>query len=128
IHFNRWKIFAVMALVAFLNGLLFGGVGIGDSDWAFLFFLATGGLLVFSGRNMEHGLSYTTFLWVAAFFAIYVGMVMMDMTIKKEESNRELLIENLSFQLMRDEDPMAEIYLSEIEKQLSNDVTLMRLL
>ncbi|GAO30965.1 sensor histidine kinase [Geofilum rubicundum] len=128
VHFKRWKIFAWMVLVAFLNGLLFGGVGIGDSDWAFLFFLAMGGLLVFSGRNLEHGLSYTTFLWVAAFFALYVGMVMMDMTIKKEESNRELLIENLSFQLMRDEDPMAEIYLAEIEKQLSNDVTLMRLL
>ncbi len=128
VYFNRWRLFAGVVVIAFLNGLLFGGVGIGDSDWAFLFFVAIGGLLVFSGRDLHSGLPYSTFLWVAAFFAIYVGMVMMDMTIRKEESNRELLIENLSFQLMRDEDPLAEIYLSEIEKQLSNDVTLMRLL
>lgn len=128
VYFSPWKMLAALVVVAFLNGLVFGGVGIGDSDWAFLFFVAIGGLLLFSRRNLDYGLAYSTFLWVAAFFAIYVGMVMMDMTIRKEESNRELLVENLSFQLMRDEDPLAEIYLSEIEKQLSNDVTLMRLL
>ncbi|MCA1745724.1 MAG: hypothetical protein LC643_08510, partial [Bacteroidales bacterium] len=58
VYFKRWQLFAGMVVVAFLNGLLFGGVGIGDSDWAFIFFLAMGGLLVFSRRNLQYGLSY----------------------------------------------------------------------
>ena len=53
---------------------------------------------------------------------------MMDLSLRKEESNRELLIENLSFQLLRDEDPVAEMYLVDIEKQLPHDATLTRLL
>lgn len=128
ISLPRWQVFAVVAFVVLANIFLFKGLGVGDSDWAFLFFLAIAAVLIFSRRNPESGLSYSSFSWIAALFAIYVGMVFMDMTIRKEESNREFLLENLSFQLMRDEDPIAEIYLSEIEKQISNDVTLMRLM
>ncbi len=107
---------------------LFKGLGIGNSDWAFLLFILTGGISVYSHRKPHMGHSYTTFLWFAALFALYSGSVMMDLTLKKEEANRELLVENLSFQLLRDEDPVAEMYLVDIEKQLPHDATLKRLL
>lgn len=107
---------------------LFTGIGVRDSDWAFLFYLILGVLLIYSRRSTYMGFSYATFLWFAALFALYAGAVMMDLTIRKEESNRELLIENLSFQLLRDEDPVAEMYMIDIEKQLPHDATLLRLL
>ncbi|MDR2928654.1 MAG: GHKL domain-containing protein [Cytophagaceae bacterium] len=106
----------------------FGGAGVGNSDWSFPFFAALGFILVFSRRNatMEH--SYTTFLWFAALFAVYSGMTLMDLSIQREEEGRELLVENLSFQLLHDEDPIAEMYLIDIEKQLAHDASLIRLL
>lgn len=128
VHLNRLSLFATVLGVSILFSLVYGGVGVGESDWAFVFYLLAGSMLIFLRRKPHLTHSYSTYIWFAGLFALYAGMVMMDMTIRKEESNRELLIENLSFQLMRDEDPVAEMYLSDIEKQISNDATLMRLL
>jgi two-component system, NtrC family, nitrogen regulation sensor histidine kinase NtrY len=127
-HYSRVKLLLAILATTLLMIISFGGLGVGNSDWAFLFYLTSGVLLIFTRRGAHMTQTYSTFLWFAGLFAIYAGMVMMDMTIRKEEDNRELLIENLSFQLLRDEDPVAEMYLSEIEKQISNDATLMRLL
>ena len=52
----------------------------------------------------------------------------MDLSIRQEEERRELLIENLSYQLLNNEDPIAEMYLIEIEKQISHDATLIRMM
>ena len=106
----------------------FKGLGVGDSDWVFIFYLFLGIILVYSKRKILTSLSYGLFLWYAVIFAIYAGMVLIDLNIKQEESERELLIENLSFQLIHDQDPVAEMYLIDIENQLAHDVTLMRLL
>lgn len=123
----RYIFFSLLA-VTLIMFILFNGIGVNDSDWAFLFFFLSGVLLIYSRRKPHMGYSYATFLWFAALFALYAGAVMMDLTIRKEESGRELLIENLSFQLLRDEDPVAEMYLVDIEKQLQHDATLIRLL
>lgn len=123
----RYIFFSLLAVTLFMF-ILFSGIGVNDSDWAFLFYFLSGVLLIYSRRKPHMGYSYATFLWFAALFALYAGAVMMDLTIRKEESGRELLIENLSFQLLRDEDPVAEMYLVDIEKQLQHDATLIRLL
>lgn len=126
--FSRKWLFLTWLLLSLSAALWSGGLGVGNSDWTFVFSMVVGGLLIFARRKPEYGLTHSSFLWLALSFSLFAGMVMMDLTVKREEANRELLAENLSFQLLRDEDPVAEMYLSEIEKQLSNDVTLMRLL
>lgn len=118
------SIFATSAVMFFMVKWF----GINDSDWAFVFYLLTGLLLMYSQQKNKKGYSYATFLWFAALFALYAGAVILDLNIRKEESNRELLVENLSFQLLRDEDPVGEMYLVDIEKQLPHDATLIRLL
>jgi len=128
IRIPRIHILIAAGTVMLINILVFRGLGVGQSDWCFLFFGATLLVLLYSTRNTVSGLSYTSYSWIAVIFSLYAGMVFMDMTIRKEESDRELLVENLSFQLLREEDPIAEIYLAGIEKQISNDVTLMRLM
>ena len=114
--------------ISLLMILIFRGLGISNSDWSFLFFFVLGTILIFSRKGTRTKHSYSTFLWFAALFAIYTGMIFTDLSIKKEESEREILVENLSFQLLHDEDPIAEMYLIDIEKQLSHDATLMRML
>ena len=128
IRIPRLHVLMAGGAVMLVNIIVFRGLGVGPSDWCFLFFGAIVLVLLYSTRNTVSGLSYASYSWIAVIFSLYAGMVFMDMTIRKEESNRELLVENLSFQLIREEDPIAEIYLSGIEKQISNDVTLMRLM
>ena len=108
--------------------LFYKGIGVGDSDWAFLFFLILGIILVYTKRKTPKTMSYGYFLWFAVVFTIYTGMMLIDLNIKQEESERELLIENLSFQLIHNEDAVAEMYLIDIEKQLAHDASLIRLL
>lgn len=127
-YLSRRHLFITLLGVTLVMVFLFRGVGVYDSDWAFAFFFVLGMLLVYARRKPSMGHYYTTFLWFAALFALYTGAVMMDLSIRKEEANRELLVENLSFQLLRDEDPVAEMYLVDIEKQLPHDATLIRLL
>lgn len=127
-YLARRYIFISLLGVTLVMVFLFRGVGVYDSDWAFIFFFVLGILLIYTRRKPRMGHFYTTFLWFAALFALYTGAVMMDLSIRKEQANRELLVENLSFQLLRDEDPVAEMYLVDIEKQLSHDATLIRLL
>ncbi len=128
IYYSRKQLFVSFLILTITLILIFGGIGVGDSDWAFLFFIVCSSLLIFLHKRPHMSHSYSNFLLFSGLFAIYAGIIMTDLSIRKEESNRELLIENLSFQLMRDEDPIAEMYLSEIENQISNDATLTRLL
>jgi len=124
----RWRVFGTIVAVATVLALVPTPGGDVFNMWTPIFFIITGAILAFTRRTPLMTHKYSTFLWIAAFFAIYAGVIMMNLAIQKEESNRELLIDNLSFRLMRDEDPVAEMYLTEIENQISHDVTLMRLL
>lgn len=126
--FSRRQILFSILIVSVLSMLIYRGVGVDESDWIFLFYLGVGFVLIFAHRRADLSLSYISYLWLCALFGIYIGATMLDLSIRKEESNRELLVENLAFQLVRDEDPVAEMYLAEIENQLANDVTLIRML
>lgn len=126
--FSRRQILFSIIMVSFLSMIVYRGVGVDESDWIFLFYLGVSVVLIFARRNADFSLSYLSYLWLCGLFGVYVGATMLDLSIRKEESNRELLVENLAFQLVRDEDPVAEMYLAELENQLANDVTLIRML
>lgn len=126
--FTRRQVLLFILLILVLPIIIYKGVGVGESDWTFILFLGVSAILIFARRNKDFSLSYTSYLWLCGVFSIYIGAIMLDLSVRKEESNRELLVENLAFQLVRDEDPVAELYLTEIENQLANDVTLIRML
>ncbi|MDG5799725.1 ATP-binding protein [Marinilabiliaceae bacterium ANBcel2] len=117
----------IISVVIFLFVLLYRGFGKGDSDFAFLFYFASFLILALAKRDRMIIYSYSTFLWLSFLFALYIGSLFTDLSIREEEQNRELLAENLTFRYMQDEDPVAEIYLEEIEYQIINDATLMRM-
>src|SRR5690554_7115498 len=67
---QKW-LFGAWLLLALAAALISGGLGVGDSDWTFVFFAAVGGLLVFARRKPEYGLTHTSFLWLALCFSLY---------------------------------------------------------
>ncbi|RCW25750.1 ATP-binding protein [Marinilabilia salmonicolor] len=108
--------------------VLRGGVGYGTGDWSIIFtgiFLL---LLALVKRNYRLRHSYNTFIWIITLFALFAGSVLINLSISKEEGTRELLVENLSYQLLREEDPVAEMYLADIEDQILRDAPLRQLL
>jgi two-component system nitrogen regulation sensor histidine kinase NtrY len=108
--------------------LFLGRVGSGNATWGILFSALIGIFLSVVKRNYRLQHSYNTFLWLVALFALFTGTILIDQTIEKEERNRELMVENLSFQLLREEDPAAEMFLEDIERQIVRDAPLRQLL
>jgi two-component system nitrogen regulation sensor histidine kinase NtrY len=125
---GRFQLCLLILASTILTSLLWGSVGYGSSDWAILCASIVGLLLVLVKRDYRLHHSYNTFLWLVALFALFAGSVLIDLSINKEESNRELLVENLSYQLLREEDPVAEMYLGDIENQIMRDSPLRQLL
>ncbi len=112
-------VFSTLAMM-FLTGKL----GYGHSDWGLVFAGVVALFMIFTKRTTDGRHSYNTFIWLVGLFAIFSGSLLIDLTIHKEEQNRELLVENLSFQLLREEDPVAEMYLEDLETQILRDVIL----
>ncbi|TAJ12801.1 GHKL domain-containing protein [Marinilabiliaceae bacterium JC017] len=116
-----------MAMVVLVLGLLmllvrwifvgYNFIDIGFFILIALFFIGVKG----SSRNIH---TYGTFVWFVFLFALYVTVELLNLNISKEHRNRELLVENLSFKLMREEDPVAEMYLEALEDKLHEDVFL----
>ncbi|MCU4164755.1 ATP-binding protein [Carboxylicivirga caseinilyticus] len=92
------------------------------------FFLFLGGILFTTKRNIQNKLNYGTFILIVFLISGFNIYQLYHYNIVKEATNRELLIENLSFQLLREADPVAEMYLSDIESKLKKDETLKELL
>ncbi|MCT4644259.1 MAG: ATP-binding protein [Carboxylicivirga sp.] len=90
-------------------------------------FLVIGSILFKAHRNRTDGITYSSFIWVIFVSSFYVVFLLYSYNIEKEESNRELLVENLSFQLTRESDLIAEMYLSEIENRITTDEKLIEL-
>ncbi|PWD97948.1 sensor histidine kinase [Marinilabilia rubra] len=125
---SRAQLCLLIAGSTILIALLWGGLGYGSSDWSILFAGLVGLLLAMVKRDFRLHHSYNTFLWLVSLIALFSGTVLIDRTIQKEEENRSLLVENLSYQLLREEDPVAEMYLNDIERQILQDAPLRQLL
>lgn len=91
-------------------------------------FIGIGFILFTAQRNSSNGITYSSFIWVIFLASFYLVSLLYIYNLKKEKDSRELLIENLSFQLNRESDPIAEMYLSEIEEKLKIDEKLIELL
>ncbi len=69
--------------------------------------------------------TYTTFIWFVFLFSIYAVFIFYHHNVVKEREERKLLIENLSFRLVIEEDPLSELLLKEKEELIEAD-TLIR--
>ncbi|MBS2213170.1 GHKL domain-containing protein [Carboxylicivirga mesophila] len=93
-----------------------------------LVLFAIGFILLTAQRNNSNGITYSSFIWVIFITSFYLVILLYHYNLDKEKDSRELLIENLSFQLTRESDPIAEMYLSDIEEKLKSDEQLIKLL
>ncbi len=93
-----------------------------------LLIVAIGYILFTAHRNNSNGITFSSFIWVIFITSFYLVTLLYVYNLKKEQDERELLIENLSFQLTRESDPIAEMYLSEIEEKLKSDENFLELL
>lgn len=72
-------------------------------------------------RRDTNRLKYSSFVWVMFAISFYMMLRLTELNQEKEQHNRELLINNLAFQLVREDDPVAETLLLSIEEHLAND-------
>ena len=127
-HISLFEFGILSTLTFFLVLIINFAFGHNISTVNLIIFLIIGGILYKATRNRCNGITYSTFIWVIFTISFYVVFLLYVYNIEKEEKNREIIIENLSFQLTREADPVAEMYLSDIEKRLVNDQALIALL
>ncbi|WP_439185297.1 ATP-binding protein [Carboxylicivirga taeanensis] len=93
-----------------------------------LVLISIGLILLSARRNSSNGITYSSFIWVIFITSFYLVALLYRYNLAKEEDERNLLIENHSFQLTRESDPVAEMYLADIEERLASDDKLIALL
>jgi signal transduction histidine kinase len=94
----------------------------------FILFIVVGLVLSLIHKKKKQLHSYNIFIWLILIFSFYVTLTLVDLYVEKEQKTRELLIENLSFRLVREEDPVAEMYLKGLEPYFENDDELKKML
>ena len=95
-------------------------------SFVFFFLVALMLLLIRKKQRIIH--SYGVFTWIIFIFSLYVTIILIRLYTEKERKSREVLIENLSFRLVREEDPVAEMYLKGIEQDIERDPVLKKML
>ncbi len=78
-------------------------------------------LLAFLKNRNKGGIGYAMMVGFAFLFSLFFVLRISYLTDLKEKRNRALLIQNLSFRLMREDDPVAEMFLQQIEKNIRTD-------
>ncbi len=69
----------------------------------------------------QRGIHFSNFVWFMFASALFLMCRIWALDVEKEKNNRELLMNNLAFELMREDDPVAENMLSDIETELKSD-------
>ncbi len=85
-----------------------------------LTFLVVENMLIWLVRRKRYQ-AYTTFIWFVGVFACYAVYAFYFQNYNKEKEERELLVDNLSFRLFTEEDPLTEMLLKETEDALATD-------
>ncbi|TLX70829.1 HAMP domain-containing protein [Labilibacter sediminis] len=88
-----------------------------------LIFLVVVLMLIWVRRRKSYH-AYTTFIWFIFVFAFYGVYTFYYHNFQQEREERKLLIENLSFRLIQEEDPLTEMLLKEDEDFISQDSVL----
>lgn len=65
--------------------------------------------------------AYNTFIWFVCVFSSYAVYTFYYYNVHNEIQERRLLIENLSFKLLQEEDPLTELLLKEVEESIGQD-------
>ena len=117
-----------IAVVPTLVHLIFEFFNCSCIPESFIFFFLISLLLLFFIKKNRVIHSYEVFTWIIFIFSFYVTIVLIRLYQEKEKKSREVLIENLSFRLVREEDPVAEMYLKGIESAIQSDKTIIDLL
>ncbi len=89
--------------------------------WVYsIMFLVVANMLIWVTRRKSYH-AYSTFVWFVAVFSVFSVYSFYSHNYNKEREERKLLIENLSFKLSQEEDPLSELLLKELEDALSED-------
>ncbi len=92
--------------------------------WVYSFmFLVVANMLIWVTRRKSYH-AYSTFIWFVAVFSVFSVYSFYFHNYNKEREERKLLIENLSFRLSIEEDPLSELLLKELEEALASDSTI----
>ncbi|WP_075591215.1 sensor histidine kinase [Labilibacter marinus] len=70
--------------------------------------------------------AYNTFIWFVFVFAAYAVYSFYYHNVHNERQERKLLVENLSFKLLQEEDPLTELMLKESEDLIEQDSIIIR--
>ncbi|MCW3807092.1 sensor histidine kinase [Plebeiibacterium marinum] len=85
-----------------------------------LMFLVVTIMLIWVTRRKNFH-AYSTFIWFVAVFSVFAVYSFYFHNFNKEREERQLLVENLSFRLLQEEDPLTELMLKEIETSIASD-------
>ncbi len=77
-------------------------------------------MLIWVARRKRHH-AYNTFIWFVFVFALYAIYTFYYNNVHNEQMERKLLIENLSFKLLQEEDPLTELLLKGVEDLIRTD-------
>ncbi len=85
-----------------------------------LLFLVVENMLIWGVRRKRYQ-AYTTFIWFVGVFTCFAVYSFYYQNYNNEKEERKLLVENLSFRLSLEEDPLTEMLLKENEDALASD-------
>ncbi|MGQ1787576.1 MULTISPECIES: sensor histidine kinase [unclassified Saccharicrinis] len=83
-------------------------------------FMVVAFMLVWVTRRKSYH-AYNTFIWFVFVFAFYAVYAFYYHNIHNERQERKLLVENLSFKMLQEEDPLTELLLKEVEDLIQRD-------
>ncbi len=83
-------------------------------------FMAVESMLIWGVRRKRYQ-AYTTFIWFVGLFSCFAVYSFYYQNYNNEKEDRKVLVENLSFRLSQEEDPLTEMLLKENEDALASD-------
>ena len=91
------------------------------SNLCFIFFIVVSVYFIFIKQKGLRGYSYRDFLWMVLIFDIFIVAQTFLLNIKKEKESRMFLIESLANNLEGEQDPVAEMFLTDLENSIKSD-------
>lgn len=79
-----------------------------------------------NGEGAAIGMTYSSYVWIMFIIALFITQRLTSLNIEKEIQNRDILCNNLAFNLVREDDPVAETMLAAMEHNLSVDTVLQK--
>jgi signal transduction histidine kinase/Ca2+/Na+ antiporter len=121
---GKKKLSLIVGLIVALFFLLRHDIIFSVSSLMFLLLMF---MLIWVTRHKNYH-AYTTFIWFVFLFSTFAVYVFYYYNYNKEREERKLLVENLSFRLVQEEDPLTEMLLKESEELIPADTFIHKIL